>query len=98
MGCLLALSPLLESPDHAIVMAWQEYPHVASATQDSNGARASGGAQAVEGWDLPPARELFWGRQKLQRDGQTVFGDVWAGVRRPAAAHLMLARHLLRRC
>ena len=45
-------------------------------------AGASSGAPAVEGWDLPPARELFWGRQKLQRGGQTVFGDVWAGVRR----------------
>jgi len=79
-------------------MTRQEYPHVASATQDSNGAQASSGAQAVEGWDLPPARELFWGRQKLQRDGRTVFGDVWAGVRvgpRRLTLCLRAVRHAL---
>lgn len=46
-----------------------------------DGAVAREQQPAVDGWELPPARELFWGRQKLQRGGQTVFGDVWAGVR-----------------
>ncbi|KAK9842071.1 hypothetical protein WJX81_007136 [Elliptochloris bilobata] len=53
-----------------------EYPHVSQGSGESAGAPQP---SEVEGWKLPPARELFWGRQKLQRGDQTVHGDVWAG-------------------
>ena len=51
---------------------------MASGGEDSAGAPPP--AQ-VEGWELPSMRDLFWKQQKLQRDGQTVYGNVWAGVR-----------------
>ena len=59
-------------------LALQEYPHVAKGSEE--GASAPLPAE-LEGWELPSMRDLFWKQQKLQRGGQTVYGNVWAGVR-----------------
>ena len=63
----------------------QEYPHVAKGSGE--GASAPPPAEVV-GWELPSMRDLFWKQQKLQRGGQTVYGNVWAGVRTLLRAHL----------
>ena len=51
---------------------------MASGSEDGGAAQPPG---EVEGWELPSMRDLFWKQQKLQRDGQTIYGNVWAGVR-----------------
>ena len=51
---------------------------MASGSEDGGASPPPG---EVEGWKLPSMRDLFWKQQKLQRDGQTIYGNVWAGVR-----------------
>ena len=63
-----------------------------------DGADAQEQQPAVAGWELPPARELFWGRQKLQRGGQTVFGDVWAGVRCSITIFILYCHQCVQGC
>ena len=74
----------------------QEYPHVARG--GDGGADAQEQQPAVGGWVLPPAQELFWGRQKLQRGGQTVFGDVWAGVRCSVTCVIIIQQSSVQGC
>ena len=52
----------------------------------------------VEGWELPSMRDLFWKQQKLQRNGQTVYGNVWAGVMHLKSSSPPMTRQLLLAC
>ena len=61
-----------------------EYPHV---NPDDGKAEGSGG--------LPPAHELFWQRQRVQRGDQIIYGDVWAGVSIPFWTDLCLKMRIL---
>lgn len=47
-----------------------EYPHVKPDDNDNE--------QGSRG--LPPSRDLFWQRQKIHLNGNTIYGDVWSGV------------------
>ena len=66
-GCLLSVGYI------------SEYPHVKpDADEDSHQPASSSSSSSM---DLPPAHELFWQRQVIKRGEQTLFGDVWSGVR-----------------
>lgn len=72
---------------------------MASGSEDGAGAPPP---VEVEGWELPSMRDLFWKQQKLQHGGQTVYGNVWAGVlhlyRLPAVTcHVLLHASLMSR-
>ena len=65
-GCLLSVGYI------------SEYPHVKPDADEDNHQPASSSSNSM---DLPPAHELFWQRQVIKRGEQTLFGDVWSGVR-----------------
>ena len=65
-GCLLSVGYI------------SEYPHVKPDADEDSHQPASSSSNSM---DLPPAHELFWQRQVVKRGEQTLFGDVWSGVR-----------------
>ena len=69
-GCLLSVGYI------------SEYPHVKPDIdeEDQHSSEGSGAAEQSKS-DLPPAHELFWQRQVIKRGNQTLYGDVWSGVR-----------------
>jgi hypothetical protein len=61
-----------------------EYPHVKSdADDDVNSEPSTNRSCNSSSTNLPPAHELFWQRKVIKRGGQTLYGDVWAGVSMP---------------
>ena len=61
-----------------------EYPHVKSdADDDVNSEPSTNGSSnssISSSMNLPPAHEFFWQRKVIKRGGQSLYGDVWAGV------------------
>ena len=69
-GCLLSVGYI------------SEYPHVKPDADEGSHQPASSSSNSM---DLPPAHEFFWQRRVIKRGEQTLFGDVWSGVRNPTS-------------
>lgn len=67
-----------------------EYPHVKSDADDDvvnsePSTNGSSNSSISSSTDIPPAHEFFWQRKVIKQGGQTLYGDVWAGVSTPSS-------------